>query len=61
MFAAVLFAVDGVGGAGIVLIICYWPCRLALDRRRLALDRRRLAAWESAWARTGPRGTTRPR
>jgi hypothetical protein len=54
VFAAVLFAVDGVGGAGIVLIICYWPCRLALDRRRLA-------AWESAWARTGPRGTTRPR
>ncbi len=31
------------------LLIC-----CALDR--LALDRRRLAAWESAWALTGPDG-----
>jgi hypothetical protein len=40
------------GGAAIFLIICYWLCRLALDRRRLA-------AWESAWALVGPRWTTR--
>ena len=39
-------------GAGIALIVCYWLCRLVLDRRRLA-------AWESAWALTGPRWTTR--
>ena len=38
--------------AGVVLVICYWLGRLILDRRRLA-------AWESAWARTGPRWTTR--
>ncbi len=38
--------------AGITLMICYWLCRVLLDRRRLA-------AWESAWARTGPRWTTR--
>jgi hypothetical protein len=37
---------------GVALVICYWLCRLILDRRRLA-------AWESAWARTGPRWTTR--
>ena len=40
------------GGAGIVLLISYTLCRLALDRRRLA-------AWESAWSLTGPRWTTR--
>ena len=34
--------------AGITLMICYWLCRVLLDRRRLA-------AWESAWARTRPR------
>ena len=38
--------------AGVALLICYWLCRLILDRRRLA-------AWESAWARVGPRWTTR--
>jgi hypothetical protein len=38
--------------AGVALVICYWLCRLILDRRRLA-------AWESAWARIGPRWTTR--
>jgi hypothetical protein len=38
--------------AGITLMICYWLCRVVLDRRRLA-------AWESAWARIGPRWTTR--
>jgi hypothetical protein len=40
------------GGAGMVLLISYALCRLALDRRRLA-------AWESAWSLTGPRWTTR--
>jgi len=49
---ALLIPLSGVGGAGIVLIICYRVCRLALDRRRLA-------AWESDWALTGPRWTTR--
>ena len=39
-------------GVGVILMLCYWPCRLALDRRRLA-------AWESAWALVGPRWTTR--
>ena len=38
--------------AGLALRLVYALCRLALDRRRLA-------AWESAWARTGPRWTTR--
>jgi len=38
--------------AGMALLICY-----ALGR--FALDRRRMAAWESAWALTGPRWTTR--
>jgi hypothetical protein len=38
--------------AGFTLVICYWLGRLILDRRRLA-------AWESAWARIGPRWTTR--
>jgi hypothetical protein len=40
------------GGAGLVVLISYALCRLALDRRRLA-------AWESAWSLTGPRWTTR--
>jgi hypothetical protein len=34
------------------LSCCYWVCRRAIDRRRLA-------AWESAWALTGPRWTSR--
>ena len=38
--------------AGISLMICYWLCRVVLDRQRLA-------AWGSAWARIGPRWTTR--
>jgi len=48
----VIVAVATACGAGVVLIICYWLCRLVLDRRRLA-------AWESDWALTGPRWTTR--
>jgi hypothetical protein len=38
--------------AGMVLLGAYALCRVLLDRRRLA-------AWESAWARTGPSWTTR--
>ena len=39
-------------GAGAVLTYFYWLSRLILDKLRLA-------AWESAWARVGPRWTTR--
>lgn len=39
-------------GAGLILTVCYWLCRLTLDRQRLA-------AWESAWARAGPRWSSR--
>jgi hypothetical protein len=39
-------------GVGVFLMLCYWLCRLVLDRRRLA-------GWESAWAKVGPRWTTR--
>jgi hypothetical protein len=49
---ASLTAVSIVAGAAAGLLICYGLCRLALDRRRLA-------AWESAWAATGPRWTSR--
>jgi hypothetical protein len=52
VFTAALLTMDAVGGAGTVALICYWLCRRALDRRRLA-------AWESDWALTGPRWTTR--
>lgn len=41
-----------VAGAAVGLLICYGLCRLGLDKRRLA-------AWESAWAATGPRWTSR--
>lgn len=40
------------GGAGILLSICYFLCRVVLDRRRLA-------GWESDWELTGPRWTMR--
>ena len=52
LFTAIVIAISAACGAGIALIVCYWLCRLVLDRRRLA-------AWESAWALTGPRWTTR--
>jgi hypothetical protein len=45
-------AAGAVCAAGLVLAICYWLCRLALDRRRLA-------AWTSDWSMTGPGWTTR--
>lgn len=52
MFSSVVLAIGEVLGAAIVLLICYWLGRLALDRRRLA-------AWASEWSLTGPRWTTR--
>lgn len=47
-----LAAIAAAAGAAAGLLVGYKLCRLALDRRRLA-------AWESAWARTGPRWTSR--
>jgi hypothetical protein len=52
LFTAIVIAISAACGVGIALIVCYWLCRLLLDRRRLA-------AWESAWALIGPRWTTR--
>jgi hypothetical protein len=51
-FASVMVAIGAACGSGIVLFICYWLCRRALDRRRLA-------AWVSEWSVAGPRWTTR--
>jgi hypothetical protein len=52
MLLDVLFIpVWAAGAAAVTLAICYWLCRLALDRRRLA-------ARESAWALVGPRWTS---
>ncbi len=52
MFASAVLAIGAVVGAAIVLLVCYWVGRLALDRRRLA-------NWTSEWSLTGPRWTTR--
>jgi hypothetical protein len=52
ILSALLVPFWGAGMAAVVLVICYWLGRLALDRRRLA-------SWESAWALTGPRWTSR--
>lgn len=52
LFAVVVTAVGAVCTAGLLLAICYWLGRLALDRRRLA-------AWTSEWSLTGPGWTTR--
>jgi hypothetical protein len=52
VFSSVMLAIGAVLGAAIVLLVCYWLGRLALDRRRLA-------AWTSEWSLTGPRWTTR--
>lgn len=52
IFNASLLAIWAACGAGMALTCCYWLCRRAIDRRRLA-------AWESAWALTGPRWTSR--
>jgi len=52
IFNALLVGMWAACGAALALACCYWMCRLVLDRRRLA-------AWESAWALTGPRWTSR--
>jgi len=52
LFASVVMAIGAVCGAAIVLLICYWLGRLALDRRRMA-------GWASEWTLIGPRWTTR--
>jgi hypothetical protein len=52
MAGAVLTALAGAAGVAAGLLLLYWLCRLVLDRRRLA-------AWESAWALTGPRWSSR--
>ena len=49
---ALLTAFIATAGAALGLLMCYWLCRVTLDRRRLA-------AWESAWSLTGPRWTSR--
>jgi hypothetical protein len=49
---ALLTAIITAGGAALGLLLCYRLCRIALDKRRLA-------AWESAWAATGPSWTSR--
>jgi len=51
-FSALVLTIGAVCGAAVALFICYWPCRLAIDRRRLA-------AWGSEWTITGPKWTTR--
>ena len=52
MVGAVLVALAVAAGIAAGLLLPYRLCRLALDRRRLA-------AWESAWASTGPRWSHR--
>ena len=52
IFNAVLMGIWAACGAAMTLVCCYWMCRRVLDRARLA-------AWESAWALTGPRWTSR--
>ncbi len=52
MFASAVLAISAVLGSAIVLFICYWLGRVAIDRRRLA-------KWTSEWSLTGPRWTTR--
>ena len=52
MTFALATAVIIVAGAAAGLLICYGLCRVVLDKRRLD-------AWESAWAATGPRWTSR--
>jgi hypothetical protein len=49
---ALLTAVSIAAGAATGLLIGYGLCRVELDQRRLA-------AWESAWAATGPRWSSR--
>jgi len=50
--ASIVITVGIVSGVAVAAFVCYWLCRLVLDRRRLA-------AWASEWSMTGPRWTTR--
>ena len=50
-FASAMVAIGAACLGGIMLLVCYWLCRLALDRRRLA-------AWASEWSAAGPQWTT---
>jgi hypothetical protein len=52
VFSSVVLAIGTVCCVAVGLIICYWLCRLILDRRRIA-------AWASEWTLTGPRWNTR--
>jgi hypothetical protein len=52
LLASIVITAGFVFGAAIAAFLCYWLCRLVLDRRRLA-------AWESDWRAAGPRWTTR--
>ena len=49
---ALATGISSTAGAALVLALCYSLCRIVLDRHRLA-------RWESAWAATGPRWTSR--
>jgi hypothetical protein len=49
---ALVTGISGTAGAALALALCYSLCRMVLDRHRLA-------RWESAWAATGPRWTSR--
>ena len=49
---ALATVISGTAAAALVLTLCYSLCRIVLDRHRLA-------RWESAWAATGPRWTSR--
>jgi hypothetical protein len=49
---SVAVALSAVCGVALVLLLCYWLCRLVLDRRRYA-------AWASEWSTIGPKWTTR--
>jgi hypothetical protein len=52
IFNALFAGITITAGAAVALLLCYLPCRMALDRYRLA-------RWESAWAAVGPRWTSR--
>jgi hypothetical protein len=52
MFSCVILTIGAVSGAAVALLLCYWLCRLAIDRRRLA-------AWTAEWTLTGPKWNTR--
>jgi hypothetical protein len=49
---ALATGISSTAGAALVLALCYSLCRIVLDRHRLA-------RWESAWAATGPRWSSR--